>query len=116
VVDVVFAAGEAASGVQTIAFNLPNDERVRQAKGSKKVMLRNVIRAKYEQMLVPIARRTLAPGDAGRVTFAAFFDEVLTTSSPTDSGRGRSCATAGRPRSGSSSRSSTRRSRRPRRT
>jgi len=77
VVDVVFAAGEAASGVQTIAFNLPNDERVRQAKGSKKVMLRNVIRAKYEQMLVPIARRTLAPGDAGRVTFAAFFDEVL---------------------------------------
>jgi hypothetical protein len=77
VVDVVFASGEAASGVQTIAFNLPNDERVRQAKGSKKVMLHNVIHAKYVKMLVPIAQRTLAPEDASRVTFAAFMDEVL---------------------------------------
>lgn len=77
VVDLVFASGEAASGVQTIAFNLPNDERVRQARGSKKVLLRNVIRAKFEKMLLPIAGRTLAPADAARVAFGAFFEETL---------------------------------------
>ena len=42
--------------MQTIAFNLPNDERVREAKGSKKVLLRNLMRAKYEQILVPIGK------------------------------------------------------------
>jgi hypothetical protein len=77
VVDVVFTSGDANRGVKTIAFNLPNDERVREAKGSKKVMLRNVIRAKYERMLVPIAERTLSPEDAARVSFEAFFDAVL---------------------------------------
>jgi hypothetical protein len=77
VVDVVFTSGDANRGVKTIAFNLPNDERVREAKGSKKVLLRNVIRAKYDQILVPIAQRTLTPADAARVSFEAFFDEVL---------------------------------------
>ena len=77
VVDVVFTAGDANRGVKTIAFNLPNDERVREAKGSKKVLLHNVIRAKFDQILVPIAQRTLAPADAARVSFEAFFDEVL---------------------------------------
>jgi hypothetical protein len=77
VVDVVFTSGDANRGVKTIAYNLPNDERVREAKGSKKVLLRNVIRAKYDLMLVPIAQRTLAPEDASRVSFEAFFDEVL---------------------------------------
>ena len=77
VVDVVFTSGDANRGVKTIAFNLPNDERVREAKGSKKVLLRNVIRAKYDRMLVPIAARTLAAADAQRVSFDAFFDEVL---------------------------------------
>ncbi|MCM2269343.1 MAG: hypothetical protein NDJ75_04530 [Thermoanaerobaculia bacterium] len=77
VVDVVFTAGDANRGVKTIAFNLPNDERVREAKGSKKVLLRNVIRAKFDQILVPIAQRTLTPADAARVSFDAFFDEVL---------------------------------------
>lgn len=77
VVDVVFSAGDANNGVKTIAFNLPNDERVREAKGSKKVLLRNVIRAKYDTLLVPIAQRTLSAGDAAKVSFDAFFDEVL---------------------------------------
>jgi hypothetical protein len=77
VVDVVFTSGDANRGVKTIAFNLPNDERVREAKGSKKVMLRNVIRAKYDRMLVPIAERTLGGDDARRVSFDAFFNEVL---------------------------------------
>jgi hypothetical protein len=77
VVDVVFAAGDANSGVKAIAYNLPNLEKVREAKGSKKVMMRNIIRAKYDAMLVPIAGRVLAPADAARVTFDAFFEEVL---------------------------------------
>jgi hypothetical protein len=77
VVDVVFAAGDANSGVKAIAYNLPNLEKVREAKGSKKVLMRNIIRAKYDAMLVPIAQRVLAPEDAAKVSFQAFFDEVL---------------------------------------
>lgn len=77
VVDLVFSAGDANSGVKAIAYNLPNLETVRELKGSKKVLMRNVIRAKYEAMLVPIAERVLSPDDAARVSFDAFFDEVL---------------------------------------
>ncbi len=77
VVDVVYAHGDARPGVQALAYNLPNDERVREAKGSKKVLLRNVIRAKYDQMLMPIAQRTLSAEDAANVSFEAFFNQVL---------------------------------------
>lgn len=77
VVDEVFTGGDAKAGVQTLAFNLPNDERVREEKGSKKVLLRNIMRAKYDQILVPIAERVLAPGDVERVSFDAYLDEVL---------------------------------------
>ena len=77
VVDEVFTGGDTKAGVQTIAFNLPNDERVREAKGSKKVLLRNVMRAKYDQILVPIAERVLAAEDVEHVSFDAYFDEVL---------------------------------------
>ncbi len=55
VVDTVYSSGETLAGVQTVAFNLPNDERVREAKGSKKVLLRNTMRAKYDRILIPIA-------------------------------------------------------------
>jgi len=77
VVDEVFTGGDAKAGVQTLAFNLPNDERVREEKGSKKVLLRNIMRAKYDQILVPIAQRVLAPGDVDRVSFDAYFNNVL---------------------------------------
>jgi hypothetical protein len=77
VVDEVFTGGDTKAGVQTIAFNLPNDERVREAKGSKKVLLRNVMRAKYDQILMPIARRVLTPEDVENVSFEAYLDEVL---------------------------------------
>ena len=49
VVNEVFTGGDTKAGVQTLAFNLPNDERVREAKGSKKVLLKNVQEAKYFQ-------------------------------------------------------------------
>ena len=59
VVDEIFAAGDGAHGVQTAAYNLPNDERVVQQKGSKRVMLKNVQEAKFRSTLLPIARREL---------------------------------------------------------
>jgi len=77
VVDLVYGAGEAQAAVQTLAFNLPNDERVREAKGSKKVLLRNVMRAKYDQILLPIARQVLDPAQLRDVAFEAYFDHVL---------------------------------------
>lgn len=77
VVDLVYAGGDTRAGVQTVAFNLPNDERVREAKGSKKVLLRNVMQAKYDRILEPIAERTLRDADASKLSFEAFFEEVL---------------------------------------
>jgi hypothetical protein len=77
VVDTVYSSGDTRAGVQTVAFNLPNDERVREAKGSKKVLLRNVMRAKYDQILLPIAQRVLDPAQVKDVSFDAFFNEVL---------------------------------------
>jgi hypothetical protein len=77
VVDVVYTAGEARVGVQTLAFNLPNDERVREAKGSKKVLLHNVMRAKFDKILQPIAERTLAADEQANLSFDAYFNSVL---------------------------------------
>jgi len=77
VVNEVFTAGDTKSGIQTIAFNLPNDERVRQAKGSKKVMLKNVQEAKYNTILIPIAEIVLDAEQMQYVTFDAFFNHTL---------------------------------------
>ena len=77
VVNVVFAAGDGNRGVQTIAFNLPNDDRVVKEKGSKNVMLRNFQAAKFDVVLVPISQIVLAPADRKDVTFDAFFSHTL---------------------------------------
>jgi hypothetical protein len=77
VVNVVFSSGEGNTGVQTAAFNLPNDERVVQEKGSKRVMLKNVQGAKFEKTLIPISRVVLAPSQQRQVSFEAFFTHVL---------------------------------------
>ena len=77
VVNVVFTAGDANSGVQTAAFNLPNDERVLREKGSKRVMLKNVQEAKFQQVLNPIARTVLTAADQREVSFDAFFTHIL---------------------------------------
>ena len=77
VVDVAYTSGDARRGVQTIAFNLPNDERVIEAKGSKKVMLRNVMRAKFEKILTPIAQQVLDPALTREVQFQPWFINVL---------------------------------------
>jgi len=77
VVQEIFSAGDTKAGVQTTAFNLPNDERVREAKGSKKVMLKNVAQAKYEKCWIPIVNTILAPEPLAHVSFDAYFNHVL---------------------------------------
>jgi len=77
VVNEVFVAGDSKAAVQTLAFNLPNDERVRKAKGSKKVMLKNVSEAKYEKQLIPIAKIVLDQEQFQYVTFNSFFTHAL---------------------------------------
>jgi hypothetical protein len=77
VVNVVFTSGDANRGVQTAAYNLPNDERVVQEKGSKRVMLKNMQEAKFNKVLLPIARVALPLVDRKDVSFDAFFTHIL---------------------------------------
>jgi hypothetical protein len=77
VVNVVFTAGDANSGVQTAAFNLPNDERVVKEKGTKRVMLKNVQDAKFRMVLQPIAQIALPAAARKDVSFDAFFTHIL---------------------------------------
>jgi hypothetical protein len=76
VVNEIFCAGDANHGVQTAAFNLPNDERVTREYGSKRVMLKNVQEAKFKMVLMPIARVALA-ADQREVAFDTFFTHIL---------------------------------------
>jgi hypothetical protein len=77
VVDLVYTSGDAKKSVQTIAFNLPNDERVRKEKGAKKVMLRNLIETKFDRILRPIAQEILAGSQQELLSAKAFFNETL---------------------------------------
>jgi hypothetical protein len=77
VVDVVFSAGDGNRGVQTAAFNLPNDERITAEKGAKRVMLKNTQDAKFAKVLVPISKIALASKDQSSVEFEAFFTHIL---------------------------------------
>ena len=78
VVNEVMDAGDGNHGVQTAAYNLPNDERVVAEKGSKRVMLKNVQQAKFQQILIPISKRVLAADEQADVNFDAFFTHILT--------------------------------------
>ncbi len=77
VVNEVYASGEGNSGVQTAAYNLPNDERVVKEKGSKRVMLKNVQEAKFKQTLIPISKVVLSIADQRDVSFEPFFTHIL---------------------------------------
>ena len=77
VVNELLSAGDGNHGVQTAAFNLPNDERVIQQKGSKKVMLKNVQHAKFDATLVPISRIVLPPSAQSDLSFDWFFTHIL---------------------------------------
>lgn len=77
VVNEIFSAGDGNHGVQTAAFNLPNDERVILRKGSKKVMLKNVQYAKFQNTLTPVSRLVLPPADQPALSFDWFFTHIL---------------------------------------
>jgi hypothetical protein len=77
VVNVVFTAGDGNRGVQTAAYNLPNDERIIREKGSKRVMLKNMQEAKFRVVLQPIAKVALKPADQPNLSFDAFFTHIL---------------------------------------
>ncbi len=77
VVNEVFSSGEGNSGVQTAAFNLPNDERVVKEKGSARIMLKNVQDAKFNKVLIPISRVVLTSSQQRAVAFDAFFTHIL---------------------------------------
>ncbi len=75
--DVVYYAGDCNAGSKTIAINLPNDERVQLAKGTRRLQLKNAMRAKFDEILVPIAAELIDPAQRGNVTFDAFFGNTM---------------------------------------
>lgn len=75
--DVVFVAGQANQGSKTIAINLPNDEQVQLKKGTRRLQLKNAIRAKFDRILMPIAKELMVDDQLQRVTFDAFFENVM---------------------------------------
>jgi hypothetical protein len=77
VVNQLFCAGDANKAVQAAAFNLPNDERIVKKVGSKRTLIKNVQRAKFDKVLVPISRVALAAADRTAVSFDAFFTHIL---------------------------------------
>jgi hypothetical protein len=77
VVDEVATGGEARAGIQTAAFNLPNDERITSEMGSKRTMLKNVQEAKFKQILTPIARMAVDPTQQPLISFQPFFTHIL---------------------------------------
>jgi hypothetical protein len=77
VVNEVFAAGDGAHGVQTAAYNLPNDDKVVQQKGSKRVMLKNIQEAKFKATLLPISKIVLQPSAQKDLSFELFFTHIV---------------------------------------
>ncbi len=75
--DAVYYAGDCNAGSKTIAINLPNDEEVQLEKGTRRLQLKNAMRAKYDAILVPIADRLIAEDQRSHVTFDAFFSNVM---------------------------------------
>jgi hypothetical protein len=75
--DVVYYAGHSNAGSKTIAINLPNDEEVQLAKGSRRLQLKNAMRAKYEKILEPIAGVLIDESQRQHITFDAFFSNVM---------------------------------------
>ena len=75
--DVVYVAGQANQATKTIAINLPNDETVQLKKGSRRLQLKNAVRAKFDRILLPLSRELIASDQLARVTFDAFFENVM---------------------------------------
>ena len=75
--DVVFVSGQANTGAKTIAINLPNDEEVQLKKGTRRLQLENVMQAKFDKIMLPIARELIAADQQSHLTFDAFFENTM---------------------------------------
>ena len=75
--DVVYYAGHCNAGSKTIAINLPNDEEVQLAKGTRRLQLKNAMLAKYNQILVPLADLLIAEDQRQHITFESFFGNTM---------------------------------------
>ncbi|MFQ5740892.1 MAG: Zn-dependent hydrolase [Acidobacteriota bacterium] len=75
--DVIYTAGDANAGSKTIAINLPNDEVVQLTRGTRRLQLKNAMRAKFDKILVPIAGQLIAEEQRSHVTFDAFFANTM---------------------------------------
>ncbi len=75
--DVIYYAGDCNSGSKTIAINLPNDEEVQLQKGTRRLQLKNAMRAKFDKILLPIADELIATDQRKHVTFDAFFSNTM---------------------------------------
>jgi Peptidase family M49 len=75
--DVVYYAGDANAGVKAIAVNLPNDEEVQLQKGTRRLQLKNAMRAKFDKILVPLTEVLMDPGQRDQINFDAFFENVM---------------------------------------
>lgn len=75
--DVVYYAGHSNAGSKTIAINLPNDEQVQLEKGTRRLQLKNAMRAKFDKILVPISEQLIVPEQRKHITFDAFFANTM---------------------------------------
>ena len=75
--DVIYYAGDCNAGSKTIAINLPNDEEVQLSKGTRRLQLKNAMRAKFDHIMVPIAGTLIAEDQRQHVTFDAFFANTM---------------------------------------
>ena len=75
--DVVYYAGDCNSGGKTIAINLPNDEEVQLQKGTRRLQLKNAMRAKFDKIMVPISEKIIDESQRSHVTFDAFFANTM---------------------------------------
>lgn len=76
VYDVIFYGGDCNAGGKTIAINLPNDDRVQAAKGSRRFQLRNAMQAKFDKIMKPIGEMVIEPSEQSHINFDAFFWNV----------------------------------------
>jgi len=73
----IYYAGDANAGAKTIADNLPNDEQVQLQKGTRRLQMENVIHAKFDKIMLPVAQELIAPDQLKYVTFDAFFQNTM---------------------------------------
>jgi hypothetical protein len=75
--DLAYCAGDCNSGSKTIAINLPNDEEVQLAKGTRRLQIKNSMLAKFNKILMPIADNLIADDQRQHITFDAFFGNTM---------------------------------------